>query len=311
MKKIILLSFLLYTFHFCLTLELLIIHTNDHHGSLRNYNLNENVVPGLAERAFVIKELINSETNYLLLDAGDMNTGQQESKKKDAEPDIKAYNMMGYHAVTLGNHEFYEGLSRLKKQIEWADFPFLCANLTYNDGTYIGVPYIIQTMPNGLKVAIFGLTTPTLEKSMPSLMDQIKILDEVEVAKKLVPKLKKQADIVIALTHLGIAHTDPASLPFPFSLAAEIGSIRVAKYVNGIDLIIDGQSHTVLEKPVIVNNTPIVQVGERGRVIGKAILNFDEKTKKVILKEWESISLIKPKGHIFKVDSKIFDFLSQ
>jgi len=290
-------------------LEVLVIHTNDHHGNLFNYIYNDKEVPGLAERAYILKEIINDNKNYLLLDAGDMNTGQYESRIREAEPDIKSYNMMGYHAVTLGNHEFYAGLERLKKQIEWADFPFLCANISYNDGTPVGTPYILKQIPNGLKVAIFGLTTPTLESSMPSLMDKIKIQDEVEVARKLVPELRKQADIVIALTHLGISHTDPSSLPFPFSLVVEIAAIRLAKQVTGIDIIIDGHSHTVLEAPVIVNNIPIIQAGERGRYIGKAILDFDTNTKKVILKEWECISLMKPKGYDFKFDNDIRRYL--
>ena len=311
MKHIYILVLTLFVFISGYSLELLIVHTNDHHGNLFNYTFNNNDVPGLAERAFIIKNMINNHPNYLLLDAGDMNTGQYESRKHDAEPDIKAYNIMGYHAVTIGNHEFYAGFDRLKKQIEWAEFPFLCANITYNDGTPVGVPYIIKTMPNGLKVAIFGLTTPTLETSMPTLMDRLVILDEVDVAQKLVPELRKQADIVIALTHLGIAHTDPASLPFPFSMMVEIASIRLAKRVSGIDLIIDGHSHTVLEKPIIVNNTPIVQAGERGRYIGKAILEVSPNTKKVTLKEWESITLMQPKGHNFKIDVEVFNYLSQ
>ena len=311
MKNIVILALIMSVSFSGFSLELLIVHTNDHHGNLYNYTFNNNEVPGLAERAFILKGIINNHPDFLLLDAGDMNTGQYESRKHDAEPDIKAYNMMGYDAVTLGNHEFYAGIDRLKKQIEWADFPFLCANITYKDGTPVGIPYIIKTMPNGLKVAIIGLTTPTLETSMSSLMDRLIIQDEVEVAQRLVTELRKQVDVVIALTHLGIAHTNPSSIPFPFSIMIEIASIRLAKQVNGIDLIIDGHSHTVLEKPVMVNNTPIVQAGERGRYIGKAIITVNPTTKKVTLKEWESITVMQPQGYKFKIDVEVFNYLSQ
>jgi 5'-nucleotidase/UDP-sugar diphosphatase len=272
------------------TREILILHTNDHHGSLFPYQEGHYEVAGLAERASVISSLTKDTDNFLILDAGDINSGQFESLLFDAEPDIKAYNLIGYHAMTLGNHEFYGGIARLKKQATWANFPFLSANITDASGKHIVEPFLIKQMPNGLNVAIFGLTTATLRNSLPDVSDDIVIHDEFDTARELIPRLREQADIVIALTHLGIAHP-----PTP-SRAPDHSSIRLARTVPGIDLIIDGHTHALMPTPLIINGVPIVSAGDRGKYIGKAKLHFDDVDKIVRLKDWESISLMKTKN---------------
>ena len=256
------------------------LHTNDQHGSLQPYNYEEYEVIGLAERAFIIKSIKSVNENIIILDAGDINTGQFESLYFQAKPDIEAYNNIGYDAFTLGNHEFYYGLEHLKTQMSWAQFPFLCANIMYPDSTYITHPYIIKNMPNGLKVGIIGLTTSA--KLYP-IAEEIGIVvyDEIEVAQSIIPDLRKQVDIVIVLTHMGFME------PFPF------GSIRLANEVQGIDIIIDGDSHSFIEEPLIVKGTPIVQAGDRGKYLGKGILYHDIETKNVSLKEWIYIPLMR------------------
>jgi len=241
----------------------------------------------------------------------------------DAEPDIVAYSMMGYSAVAIGNHELYAGLDRMYEQIRWAHFPFLSANVFISEHELLSEAYTIRTMPNGLRVAIFGLTTPYFLTPSSPLSDYIIIKDYVEIARELVPRLRQRADIVIALTHLGI---------FDYSVVSEektdedeningeieseeeyeselrkgrlenattethkkiisYGSVRLAFEVEGIDLIVDGHSHTVLSEPLVINNTPIVQSAYHGRSLGRAKLHFDADTHAVSLTEWENIPL--------------------
>ena len=283
-------SFFVYSF----ALEVMLLHTNDHHGSLYRYWYELQEVAGLAERAHIIRQITEGEENYLLLDAGDMNTGVYESLIFEAEPDILAYNLIEYNAMTLGNHEFYGDLERIQRQIEWAEFHMLSANVFTLEGELVGEPYIMFTMPNGLIVAVLGLTTTHKE-----LSSDFVVKCDVEIAKEIVPQLREKADIVIALTHLGI---------YDFGVEELYGSIRLASNVPGIDLIIDGDSHTLLEEPAFVNGIPIVQVGERGRHLGKAVLNFDPETKAVSLKSWEAIPLMRSWDHpAFEISYDVLD----
>lgn len=249
--------------------QLVILHTNDTHGHPAEFpNLEENG-GGLAARAMLIDKYKKSYNNVLILDAGDLNTGRPESDLFGAEPDLKGMNAIGYDAMTLGNHEFDKPLDQLKKQMEMASFPFLCANIKYKDGSLITKPYIIKTMPDGFKVGILGLTTSTLpDIGSPKIVGQLIIEDEVEAAKRYLPELKEQCDYLIALTHMGIYGEDE-------------GSMKLAREISDFDLIIDGHSHTLLKKPITkidngsYNITPIVQAGQWGSFLGVAEVTFE------------------------------------
>jgi 5'-nucleotidase / UDP-sugar diphosphatase len=258
--------------------QLVIIHTNDSHGHpLKFKDSGVDNVGGLAARANLVSQARGQYENVLVLDAGDLNTGRPESNFFKAAPDITGYNYIGYDAVALGNHEFDNDLEILDKQMKLAKFPFLSANVRRkSDGKYIGQPYIIKEF-KGFKAAILGLTTSELRTSgNPQVIGDLIIEDEVAVAKKLVPELRKTADIVIALTHMGI-YDDP-----------ENGSKRLAKYVPGIDLIVDGHTHTQLKEPIYINQTPIVQDWQWGLTVGQGVLTLESKRVKNSKGKWES-----------------------
>ena len=253
--------------------KLMVLHTNDHHGAVTSKNGKY----GLAERASYIKsqreKAADAGYDFLLLDAGDINSGQAVSNMFDAEADISAYNAIGYEAVTFGNHEFDGTLEKLQKQIEISKFPWLSANIKMKGG-YLGTPYITKQY-KGYKVGIFGLTTlRTIVLEQPD--SRLTFIDEIETAKKMVSILRKKekCDVVILLGHLGnIAETD-----------AHITSLKLAEAVSGIDLIIDGHSHSYFEKPVFVNGTPIVSSEQWGHFVGNA--EFTIKNRKIINFAW-------------------------
>lgn len=260
------------------TEELVILHTNDTHGHpLKFDKYPATDIGGLPARATLVYEITSEYENILVLDAGDINTGRAESNMFNAEPDILGYNFIGYDAMVLGNHEFNHSYEILKGQMQLAKFPFISANVKTADGKYVCEPYIIKKFKN-FKVAVFGLTLRETDVvGNPKYVKDYIFEDEVEVAKKLVPELRKKADIVIALVHMGIKDNP------------EEGSMRLAKYVEGIDLIIDGHSHTVLDKPIYINSVPIVQAGQWGMYIGKAVLTIER--KKIVDFKWELIPI--------------------
>ncbi len=244
--------------------HLTVLYTNDVHGHpVKFSNLSVPDVGGLPARATLITEIRRKNKNVLLLDAGDLNTGQAVSNFFKAKPDILGYNYMGYDAMVLGNHEFDNPVHILKEQMDLAKFPFLSANVKRRNGDLLTIPYIIKQF-NGFKVAVFGLTTT--ETQVTGNPDHIKNLifeDEIEVATKLAPDLRRHADVVIALTHLGIYE------------GSNRGSKRLATRVQGIDLIVDGNTDTKLEAPLVIHDpdsthqTLIVQAWHWGLVLGK------------------------------------------
>ena len=249
--------------------DLVILHTNDTHGHpLKFYYYPAPDVGGLAARATLVAAIRKESQRVLLLDAGDINTGRAESNLFNAVPDIRGFNYIGYDAMAIGNHEFDHAPDILKKQMQQARFPFLSANIRRSDGTPVAQPYLIKDL-DGLKVAVFGLTTTeTRISANPVNTKDLMFDDEVETARRIVPQLRDKADVVIALTHLGI---------YPSN---DRGSRRLASQVAGIDVIVDGHSHTKLDAPIVIRrsgddrDTIIVQAWMWGLVLGRLDLSI-------------------------------------
>jgi len=257
--------------------SLVVLHTNDHHGHpMAFYDYPCGDQGGLPARATFVESVRAENENVLVLDAGDLNTGRPESNFFKAEPDILAYNHIGYDALALGNHEFDVDEAGMQKQIAQADFPWLCANVK-KEGQYIEnvKPYIIKNY-KGIKVAIFGLISSNTSKTgNPENIKGLVFENEIEVAKKLVPELREKADVVIALVHMGI-----------YKLGAFKGKVRgsvaLAEQVPGIDLVVDGHTHTKLSEPVMVLNiasgkkVPVVQAHHWGLHVGKGVFQITD-----------------------------------
>ncbi len=263
--------------------KITIFHVNDTHGRAWSFTDSAgNLIGGFATLANIIDQSKKAGENVLFLHAGDINTGVPESDLLNALPDIFALNRMRLDAMAVGNHEFDKPREVLLRQMSWAKFPFLSANI-YKDGKPFFTPYIIKNI-GGVKVAIVGFTTEhTVVLEGPNSED-LEFKNVIEVAKTLIPEIKKEAQVVIALTHLGVGQGYSAI----YTTADQL-----AQAVSGIDLIIDGHSHTFMDKPMVVNGVPIVQAHEWGKVVGKAVITFED--GKVTNISWEAIPVVNKK----------------
>ncbi len=251
--------------------HVVILHTNDHHGHpLAFYDYPADGQGGLPARATLVQQMRDQYPNLLVVDAGDINTGRPESNFFQTEPDIIGYNYIGYDAMAMGNHEFDPSPEVMQKQIAQSDFPWLCANVVDADGNLLAnvEPYTIVEF-EGFQVALLGLIDEgTAETGNPAHIKGLTFLDPVEVAREYVPMLKKKADIVIALVHMGLYDS------------ADEGSRRLAAQVPGIAHIIDGHSHSFTEEPVYEVNLEtgkkigITQARHWGLYMGKIDLSF-------------------------------------
>ncbi|OOF08850.1 bifunctional UDP-sugar hydrolase/5'-nucleotidase [Salinivibrio sp. PR5] len=272
------------------TYKLTILHTNDHHGRFWHNRYGEY---GMAARKTLIDELraeAKAEgSEVLLLSGGDINTGVPESDLLQAEPDFKGMTQIGYDAMAIGNHEFDNPLSVLEKQMQWADFPMLSANI-YDKETGERKFQAYQMFErNGLKVAVIGLTTEDTAKiGNPEYIGSLEFRDPKAEAKKLIAELKEteHPDIIIAATHMGHYADGKSGVNAP-------GDVALARYIDegDLDLIIGGHSQepVCMEGPNMYNKnfqpgdacTPdqqngawIMQAHEWGKYVGKAEFEF-------------------------------------
>ncbi|MCE1247607.1 MAG: bifunctional metallophosphatase/5'-nucleotidase [Firmicutes bacterium] len=240
--------------------KMTILHTNDMHGhaeAMVKKGEDESAeTGGLANLAGLIKqEKAKNRNATLVLDAGDISSGTPLSDHFKAIPMLESMNEIGYDAMTVGNHEFDRGRQSLETLVDKADFPILGANIhAANTGKKLNTkPYVIKDV-NGIKVGILGLTTPDAATFMPKEdRATVKISDPIKTAKAEIRNMKKDgAEFVVVLSHLGFNEDR-----------------RLAKAVDGINVIVGGHSHTELRSYKKENNTYIVQAGSDGNFLGK------------------------------------------
>lgn len=298
------------TYHFT------ILHTNDHHG---RFWKNSDGEYGLSAQKTLIdqirSEVKSSGGTLLLLSGGDINTGVPESDMQDAEPDFKAMDKIGFDAMVLGNHEFDKPLEILAMQQQWVNFPMISANV-YRGGNPMFESHKIFDK-EGLRIAVLGLTTNDTQKMVnpENLIYNakwisgnvintentagIEFLDPIKIAAQLVPKLRQEADVVIAATHMG-------HYPNGQHGSSASGDVEMARAVDGIDLIVGGHSQNPVCmkaenirddayvpggecKPDQQNGTWIVQAHEWGKYVGRA--DFEYKNGKINLVKYTLIPI--------------------
>jgi 5'-nucleotidase/UDP-sugar diphosphatase len=283
--------------------ELVLLHTNDFHGALLA-NDGRSII---AEMATVVNVVRAVNPHVLLIDAGDFNTGSALSNMFDAEPVIRAYNMIGYDAVVFGNHEFDGGMEKLNKQIDIADFSFISSNIKKQDGSFLGGNRYIIKQYNDITVGIFGITlSRTQVTSSPD--KSLVFINELEAAREVVDILRNQekVDVIIGLTHLGdVKETEN-----------HITSVELASAVEGIDIIVDGHSHSFFEMPKRIGDTWIVTANEMGKYMGFGRIIV--RNGKLAGFEWVSVA-VRPdpninemlKPYIEKVDASLKEVIGE
>ena len=235
---------------------LTLLHLNDLHGALEPTRAaaGQPEEGGAARLAALVRTERTPAT--LFLAAGDLMQGTNLSNLFAGRPVIEALNLMGLDASAVGNHEFDGGQAALAERAAEARFPFLAANI---DGAGPWKAAEVRRVGN-VRVALFGLTTEeTPVATHPRNVTGLSFTDAVAAARRMVAELRPQADIVVALTHLGFEEDE-----------------KLAAAVPGIDVIVGGHTHTRAEQPEQVGATLIVQAFERGAVLGRLDLEVTE-----------------------------------
>ena len=240
--------------------KLVILHTNDVHS---HSDPLRDGTGGVIERAAFIDSVRNSRgaDNVLLLLAGDFSQGTSYFTMMKGDLEVDLVNALGYDCVTLGNHEFDNGIEELGRRAANLKCPIVCANYDFTPfeaGKYI-TPYTIVRKA-GMNIGIIGLLCDISTCVSRETADRMPVLGSwEEIANKWAAYLKDEAacDKVLLLTHIGYDE-DVALVPS----------------LHNVDLIVGGHSHTILKRPTLCKDAdgrtvPVITDGYWGLEVGE------------------------------------------
>ena len=255
--------------------KLVILHTNDTHSCILPLKeaLADTMLAGrggFVRRAAMISEERKKDPKLLLIDSGDFCQGSGYYTMFKGDVEVGLMNEMGYDAATIGNHEFDFGLENMTRLFKMAKFPIVCSNYDFADtelGRIVKPYHIIKR--NGVKIGLFALAPQLAGLVSAKNYGPLTYLDPSETARKMVDMLKnrKKCDIVVCISHLGWEISE-----FPCD--------RVIREVSGIDLVLDGHTHTYLPTLEYVTDpsghrVPVDQNGKHAVFVGRLELTLE------------------------------------
>ncbi|MFH1007679.1 MAG: metallophosphatase [Candidatus Latescibacterota bacterium] len=234
-----------------------VIYTSCNNGMLEACACPGNPRGGLARRAQLIRDIRAEVGEVLLLDSGDVVSPLHRPAKDEMV--LTIYGLLNYDGIAIGDQEFGEGRDSFSERIARPGLPWISATLRDAE-TEKGMapPYLIKTV-SSIRVAVIGLIDRSAFEFMdPDRIQGITVADPVETMRLHLPELRKHADLVVVLSHLG-----------------DEGDVTLAEQVPGIDLIVGGHTQLLLLEPLKHGETMIVQAGPDGEYLGRLELTLD------------------------------------
>lgn len=223
--------------------ELKILHFNDTHSHIDPQRSGDRKGRGgVIEHAAYIDSVrcADGRRNVLLLHAGDFSQGTSYFTEMNGNIEIDVLNTLGFDVVTLGNHEFDNGIPELARRLKNLQPEVVCANYDFTGTPLEGLvkPYVIVRKA-GMKIAVIGLLTDIMQVVDREIAKELQYQDPVSVVNSLSTYLKenKNCDMVICLSHLGFKEDK-----------------ELASQVRDVDVIVGGHSHTHLDDYELVKD---------------------------------------------------------
>ena len=210
-----------------------IIFTNDSHSQVEAIKGKG----GFEARAFIIDSLRAINPNTIVVDAGDMWQGTPYFNMFKGRLEVEAYNLIGYDAATLGNHEFDYGIDTLAARISQMNFPIICCNYDFTNTILANKvkPYVVIEK-NGWKVGLIGVCVNPEGLILQSNIEGVKYEDPIERVNHYAKLLRFElnCDYIVVLSHLGL-HDDTI-----FNNVSDSVLITNSK---DIDIVLGGHTH--------------------------------------------------------------------
>ncbi len=224
-----------------------ILHTNDLHNHLTEH------------QAVRLADLRRTAGNSaLLLDAGDAVGSGNVTFRPGGEPILDRMSAIGYDAMCVGNREFHFSEIGFRTKVARAAFPVLCANVRPN-GHNRPLPVHrsrLFVLDGGVRVGIFGVTVPMITPRMLARKVSAWVFDEpIAAAKAMADELRNQCDLLICLSHCGLAQDR-----------------KIADRAPSLDLLVGGHTHALLPEGERIGRTLVVQAGAFGKNLGTVVM---------------------------------------
>ena len=247
---------------------LTILHTNDTHSQVEalEEGKRDEFCGGYTRRMGLIAQERKADPNLLVFDAGDFCQGTPYFNFYHGRIEIDAMNRMGYDAVTLGNHEFDNGVDTLAAILQGAQFPVVCANYDVKGSVLEGLvlPYTVIRRHN-VRIGVFGIGIDPAGLIAERNFAPLQYLDPIATAQDVANTLKnkEKCDVIVCLSHQG---THP-------SAEGKLSDVELAQATRNIDIIIGAHTHKTLTNVYIPNldgdSVFLAQMGKSGARIGK------------------------------------------
>ena len=247
--------------------KIYIVSTNDMHANIDNF----------PKMAALIDSLRTVHPDLLLFSAGDNRSGNPINDRY-AEPSKPMYELMNavkFDLSCFGNHEWDGGPLALRNVLGWANFPFVCANVTFDDTLQMPnvFPYKVFEV-NGLKIGVIGgiqLGENGLPDFHPKNADGSHFVPITEVLQQYIDKLN-DCHAVFLLSHCGYEEDRETAEKFP-----------------QLDAIFGGHSHTRVTEKQLVGNVMVTQAEAKVKFLTLSTFTF--RNGKIVDKDMQLLSI--------------------
>lgn len=241
-----------------------IVHFNDLHAHYDPVDYGGKSFSPLALIRGFFDQVKAENPSSLFCSAGDdMEKGSVVDLISKGESTIEIYRHLGLDYRAVGNHDFAYGLETLRRFVTEPGGVVLCANQEVAQGYH-------QTVIDGIRVGVFSMVCrPWDERDEqydgPYFTGVAHRYDYVALATEIIRAHRGDVDLLFMLSHLGLNADE-----------------EIASQVPGLDFIIGGHSHTVLQVPrVSPNGTVIVQAGSFGTYVGRLDVFVNPSSRKM------------------------------
>ena len=227
--------------------------------------------------AALIDSLRTAHPDLILMSAGDNRSGNPINDRyaQPSKPMYELMNAVGFNLSCFGNHEWDGDVTGLRDVLTWANFPFVCANVTFEDSLHMTNfhPYVVIEN-NGLKLGVIGaiqLGPNGLPDSHPENLGGCHFKPIEEVLPQYIEELK-DCNAIFLLSHCGYEADRETAEQFP-QLAAIFG----------------GHSHTRVAEKQLVNGVLVTQAEAKVKFVTLSTFTF--KNGKVVDKDMQLLSI--------------------
>ena len=261
--------------------KLTLLHSNDLHGDFFSEENGKQTIGGASRLSGYVSKTREEEENVIYAIAGDMFRGNIIDSEYKGISTIEIMNIISPDVVTIGNHETDYGLAHLLFLEKCARFPIINANLFIKtNNSRLFKPYHIIEI-DGMKILFIGIVTEDVLANTKNEGLIGTFVDISEAAKEVghICNTYNAIDIdyTVLLTHIGFEEDKK--------------SAELLDPAWGVDVIIGGHSHTLIDKPEIVNNVLIVQAGVGTDQIGRFDITIDTKNNCTHEWKWQCIPI--------------------